>query len=410
MTRIAWTVTWGLALLLAAMWIFSAVAPRRYSGQALNLFGPEYLDVSARRANRFYIAEGIEVLIVFATIGLLQRKSLVPKLFAGSVDGSRVVALGAVLYALIACILAAATFPAEFFKSYYLEKQFGLLRMSFGAWFGDYVKSTALNVMVGLVAGGGIAWTLLRFGRAWPYAAVLGFFGFSVLVSAIYPQFIAPMFNRFYPVQDQVIREDIRLLAEKAGLEVKNVLVMDASLKTSRANAYFAGIGNTRQVVLYDNLLKGYSREEIRLVVAHELGHWRGNHVVLTIILTSLAALIVLASFNVLVFPADVQVALQQGHLNYRRIESTLVSLLVFVTLWSYILTPASSFVSRSLEAQADRYSILLTGEPSTFVAAQLRLARDNLSDVEPPWFIRWFSWTHPTTMERLESARSATK
>jgi STE24 endopeptidase len=181
---------------------------------------------------------------------------------------------------------------------------------------------------------------------------------------------------------------------------------MEASVKTTRVNAYFAGIGRTKQVVLYDTLLATSSREEVRLVVAHELGHWELGHVVKGLLLSGILVLAGLWTLRLSIS----QLAGASGPaslLPMTALENALVVLFVFATLASFALSPVSSYVSRRFEVQSDAYSLALTGDRGAFVSTQIALAKGNLGDVEPPPFIRWFAWTHPTTLERIRSASS---
>lgn len=306
--------------------------------------------------------------------------------------------MGLTLGAAASGLLSLVSLPFSAYAGYFLERKFGLSRMTFGAWLADYGKSSLLDLMAYGLGGAFLAWALVKVPRGWYIVATVAFLGASVIMSALYPLVIAPAFNEFHPLEDPAVLEDVRSLSEKAGMNVDKVLVMEASAKTSRVNAYFAGIGRTREVVLYDTLLMGHSREEVRLVTAHELGHWRYGHVAWGIAASSAGVFLALALFRA-------SVGGPVGPSDFRSLGNTLKSLLVFIVLFSYVAAPVSNFISRSFEVKADAYSLALTEDRGSFITSQVSIAKYNLSDVEPPPFIRWFAWTHPTTLERIASA-----
>ena len=157
----------------------------------------------------------------------------------------------------------------------------------------------------------------------------------------------------------------------------------------------------SKQVVLYDTLLKSHSREEIRLVVAHELAHWRFGHIVKGLLASSLGVLAALYLFRL----AGAGAAAGTSVSSLIEVERFLVALFVFATLASFVLSPVSSYLSRRFEIQSDAYSLSLTGDSAAFVGSQVSLATTNLADVSPPHFIRWFAASHPSTLERILSA-----
>lgn len=393
---------WILAVALAAAWIVSAVLPREPSSEALRLFGPEYLSAATKRATMGYVASGLAGLATFAALRLFSRSRPVSGLFSGAVTTWGAAKMGFLLGAAASVLFSLVSLPFSAYSGYFLERKFGLMRMTFWAWFADYAKASLFDLLAYGIGAAFVAWAVFRLPRGWHVAVAFAFLLAGVVMSAIYPLVIAPAFNKFHPLEDASVLEDVRSLSAVAGMEVDRVLVMEASAKTARVNAYFAGIGRTREVVLYDTLLTGHSPAEVRLVVAHELGHWRYGHVTKGLAASALGAFIALSLFRACFYPTPDSNPLG----SYRSLEAVLMALLVFTVLFSYITTPLSNRLSRSFEAQADAFSLAISGDKTSFVSNQVKLARGNLSDVEPPPFIRWFAWTHPTTIERIASAR----
>jgi len=208
------------------------------------------------------------------------------------------------------------------------------------------------------------------------------------------PVLFEPLFNRYAPLQDEALAAELRALARRAGVPVRDVLVQDASRRTRKANAYVSGLGRTRRVVVADTLLEQASPAEVRLVVAHELGHRRAQHVLRGTMLAmggAVAATLVLWAV-----------------LGTRVADPHRVPLILLLGLGlSLASLPALTFVSRRWERAADRYSLQLTGDRAAYESAFRRLARANLSDLDPPPLPYLLLFTHPTPPERLAAAEA---
>lgn len=301
---------------------------------------------------------------------------------------------GLVLGSLAGFFLETISLPFSYYR-YQVNKSFGLVHMSPTVFLGDYIKGLILNVFVYALAGMAAAWLRSRFSAAWPRLLFATILMANLLASYMYPVLIAPMFNQFRPINDPTVSATVKELAARAGLSVDKVLVMDASRRTSAANAYFAGLGKTKQVVLYDTLIASQTPQGLALVIAHEFGHWKHAHVLKEVLLGSVGTWAVLEIFHIFTRKRNFS------------LERFLVTLWIFTYLVTFLSSPLSNWISRRFEIQADRFSIELTQDADGFISAQINLGRQNLSDVEPPPFIRWFAWTHPTTMERIGLAGS---
>ena len=390
-------VLWALSLTFALLWLVSAFIPTSHSEEALRRFDEEHLNRANDRAVRGYIASGVNTFIVFGLLWYLSKRPIASGVFRGRVTPTGALWMGILLGIGISLLMAIVTLPLRIYAGFVLERQFGLSGVSFGVWFVDYLKNVGMNALTYAVAGGAVAWAFVCLPRSWPWVLSLGYVVASVFIAFIYPTVIAPVFDEFYPLEDQAILSDIRSLTDRAGMEVGEVLVMKASAKTTRVNAYFAGVGASRQVVLYDNLINTHTREQVSLVVAHEMGHWKYGHVAKGLAFSAVGVVGVLLAFSMTVGRVPPS--------SYGSLERALLLLLMVSTLAGYVLSPASSFISRRFEVASDAYSLELTADPGTFISTQVNLSRGNLSDVEPPLFMRWFAWTHPTTLERIQAA-----
>lgn len=396
------------------LWTWSALGQRAPSGQALKYFDREFLETATERATRSYVAWALRNALVFSTAFVLVRSGLIVsatqnllgRMGASAHPGAVGTFIGGAIASFFWLLaISLVSLPFQYYTGHYLERLYGLSRMTAGQWFVDYGKSFLLTALVTTLAGGVLTLLIAVQPRTWPYLAGAGVLVLSLVISYLYPVLVAPMFYRFKPLEDPDLLRDVEELTRKAGIEVSEVLVMEASKKTTRLNAYFAGLGKTKQVVLYDTLLSGTSREQTRLVLAHEMSHYKHSHVLKGVILSSAGALVAFMlfawalgrSFSSAAAGGTPVTTSPPGP------AAVLVMLLLFLSLVDFVATPAGNWISRRFEVQADLDSLAWTGDVQAFMESHVKLARGNLSDVEPPPFIRWFAWTHPTTLERLE-------
>jgi STE24 endopeptidase len=255
------------------------------------------------------------------------------------------------------------------------------------------LSAVPLLALVGLARALPSAWPL----AAAPAAAVL-----VALLTFLAPVLLEPVFNRFRPLSDAALAAELRELADRAGVPVKDVLVADASRRTSKHNAYVSGLGATRRVVVYDTMLEGVGRRELRLVVAHELGHRRARHVVKgTLLGAGAAALAVLCLWALFQWDALLRVAGAAGAGDPRIVPLVLLAVAVFELL----AAPIEAAISRRWEREADRFSIALTNDVEAYRRAHHDLAVANLSDLDPPRALYLAFFLHPTAPERLAAA-----
>lgn len=301
----------------------------------------------------------------------------------------------------------AVTRPLSYLAGFQLEHRYGLSRQTHASWASDQAKGQALSLPVELLMIEGLWWTQRRFPQRWWLVCAGAIIPVSAAAAALVPVLILPRFNTYTPLEDQELAERLREVAERAGIPVTDVLQMDMSRRTSKANAFFMGIGRTRRIVLADTLLAGSSHAEIEGVVAHELGHqanhdiWRG---------VALAAGFTLASAW-LTDAVSRRILQRNPHL----LDTTdiadpralpLVSLVLSVV--SMASSPLQQAYSRAVERRTDQYAIALTGDTEAFASALERLSDLNLSDPEPPRWVVWLLHSHPPLRERVQHLRDA--
>lgn len=304
---------------------------------------------------------------------------------------------------LVIALTAAVELPITFWTGYWHERAWALSTQSLRSWSLDRVKRLALSLLLttGALLG------LLASARLWPVAWPVVVAGMAVLLvlvlSFVAPVVLEPLFNHFVPLEDGELTASLRSLGARAGFPVERILVADASRRTRKLNAYVSGLGRTRRVVLFDTLVADTSPEEVQLVVAHELGHRRAQHVAKATLFAMFgAAAFVAVLWALLRWPAlrsDIGV---MGPDDPRIIPFVLL----LGSVLGLLASPFGASLSRRWERQADAFSLELTEDLETFEATHRRLALSNLADLAPPRlvYVAWFS--HPTPPERIAAAR----
>jgi STE24 endopeptidase len=285
-----------------------------------------------------------------------------------------------------------------------VRRDYGLSTRDWAGWAADVGRGLAVDVGITtlvLVAVLGLARLARRTWWAWGAAATAGL---VVAGSFAYPLVVEPAFNSFRSLEAGALRTELLELAEREGVAVDDVLVADASRRTSALNAYVSGFGGTRRIVVYDTLLAYAPQDEVALVVAHELGHVRDRDVLTGTLLGALAgAAAVCAVALLLSWPALLRRVGAVGPADPRVVPL----LLAVAAVGTLLAGPAVNGISRRVEARADLRSLQATGDVATFVEVQRRLAVRNLSDLDPNPVARFLFATHPSTVERLGIAEA---
>lgn len=312
--------------------------------------------------------------------------------------------LGAVIIALgVTVLLALLDLPFAWFRGFFWEHRFGLSTQTEAGWWADHAKGLAIGGAIEALALGALAALSGRFPRTWwAPAAVLCAFGIWLLTVAG-PVVLDPLFFRFTPLPPSPLRAELLAMASRAGVPARDVLVADASRRTTAVNAYVAGSGPTRRLVLYDTLLAQYDRDQVELVVAHEIGHVQKRHIEkgLTIGMAA-AALGVAGLFLLMRGLARTGVAPPLPH------PGALPWALLVAAIASFLAMPVQNGLSRAFERQADAVSFRLAPHPQAAVALERNLGITNLADVDPEPYIEWLLFDHPSQVERVEAARRA--
>ncbi len=279
----------------------------------------------------------------------------------------------------------------------------GLATQSWPDWAVDVVKYAGIGAVIAAIGGLAAVALVRRFPRNWWAPGAVLVIAYGVVTIWLYPILIDPLFNRFEKLKPGQLRGDVMQLADRAGVDVGEVYRVDASRRTSAANAYVIGLGHSKRVVLYDNLIEDFPRDEVRLVVAHELGHQKHND-----LLRGLAWLALVAPAGTFLTQAVAERLGRRERLGEPRARpgpSALPAIALAIGLVGFALGVASNALSRPVEATADSFALDLTRDPGDFIRFERRITIQNVGDPDPPGVYQVLFGTHPTTVERIGSA-----
>ena len=288
--------------------------------------------------------------------------------------------------------------------SYRRRVSYGLSTQAWPDWLADVALSWAVNVVGSAIVVLVVVGTARRWPTWWPAVAGGLAAALVMLGSFVYPVLVEPLFNNFEPLQAGPLRAGVLQLAEAEGVRVDDVLVADASRRTTTLNAYVSGFGGTRRVVLYDNLVRGVPREEALSVVAHELSHARHDDVLHGSLLGAAGAVMGMGLLGLLL--GRRRRGGQEAEMQNTAGDPAVVPrVLALVAVAGLLASPVQNAISRKVETRADVDAVMATGDPEAFVELQRQLAARSLADLTSPgWSQFWFG-SHPTTRERIAVA-----
>jgi STE24 endopeptidase len=367
------------------------------------VFGQEQVERSRRYHRPVYVARVLGIVLGLLTLGLLSFSGLGDALYSPVEDWpwwSAALAFAA----LVVFVTWLVQLPLAYWRGYVHEHRWGFSSQSLSGWFVDRLKGLGVSVVLTAVPLLLLITAVHVFPSWWPAVAAVGAALLVLLVGFVAPVLLEPVFNRFDPLADEELAAELRALADRAGVPVRDVLVADASRRTTKHNAYVSGLGKTRRVVLWDTLLARGEPGAIRLVVAHELGHRRFRHVARWTVIS----MALVAAFVVILW------ALQQWDALLDAIDASgpgdprvIPFVLFFGSVLELVVQPFANAVSRRWERDCDRFSLDLTHDRESYERTHHLLALENLGDLYPPKAIYLFFASHPTAPERLAAGRA---
>jgi STE24 endopeptidase len=289
--------------------------------------------------------------------------------------------------------------PFSCYDTFVIEKEYGFNTMSIRTFITDHIKSWFIALLVGIPVIGLITWFYYKTGKNfWLYAWGLITI-FSVFINLFYSELIVPLFNKQTPLQEGSLRTQIETFAEKTGFKLRNIFIIDGSKRSTKANAYFSGFGPKKRIVLYDTLQKELTEEEIVAVLAHEIGHYKKKHVLVTLIFSVLLTGFMLFLFSLVVNNPLLSRALGSETTSFH------LGLIVFGILYSplsLLIGLLTNYISRRNEFEADRF-VREKYKPEILAEALKKLSVKNLSNMMPHPAYVFFHYSHPPLLSRLE-------
>ena len=298
--------------------------------------------------------------------------------------------------------------PISYYRTFVIEKKFGFNKMTHTMFFVDLIKQGLLGILLGLPLLFGALWLMEKTGANWWLYVWLMWVAFNLIILSVYPTWIAPLFNKFTPLEDAALKARIEQLMQKCGFKSSGLFVMDGSRRSSHGNAYFTGFGQNKRIVFFDTLLSQLNPPEIEAVLAHELGHFKRNHVIKRIFLTFTISLVFLWLLGYLMnqdwFYQGLGVFSSNETLANISSPSTAMALLLFFLVmptFTFLFQPLSSLYSRKHEFEADAYAVEKASS-GDLIQALVKLYQDNAATLTPDPLHSAFYDSHPPASVRI--------
>lgn len=297
--------------------------------------------------------------------------------------------------------------PFELYGEFGIEKRFGFSKMTVGMWISDQIKGIIVSLVIAAPLLLAVTGLFKYCGNWWWLLLGCVYLVFSLGISVVYPLFIAPLFNKFTPLEEGELKTRLENLLQKCGFKASGLFVMDASRRSGHSNAYFTGFGKSKRVVLYDTLISQLTSDEIEAVLGHELGHFKHHHILkrmLVMIPMIFAVLFAVSLFIKIPYlyegfgfktPADVPYQIM------------FIGLwLVFASFggWTAVMNPVTNYFSRKDEFQADAFAKKICGSGEPLITSLIKLNKENLSEIQVPKIYSAFNYSHPPLLERIKA------
>ena len=312
---------------------------------------------------------------------------------------------GALVISSALLISSLTDLPFEYYKTFVIDERFGFNKMTRSMFFTDLAKHSIVGLLLGAPILFAALWLMQGTGEYWWLYLWFVWSAFNIVMLAVYPTFIAPLFNKFTPLTDEGLKSRIESLLTKCGFKSQGLFVMDGSARSSHGNAYFTGFGNSKRVVFFDTLLERLNAEEIEAVLAHELGHFKHHHVIKRIAMIFFISFLGLALLGWLInqswFYQGLGVTVESNHM-------ALLLFMLVSPVFLFLLRPFMASYSRKNEFEADDYAAK-NASAAHLVEALVKLYRDNASTLTPDPLHSAFYDSHPPASIRISKLAAYT-
>jgi len=299
--------------------------------------------------------------------------------------------------------------PFDLYRTFVLEARYGFNKVTFKLYLLDTLKGMLLGAAIGMPLLLATFWLMEKMGALWWLYVWLMWLGFSLLMIAVYPNFIAPLFNKFSPLADESLKQRIEALLKRCGFTASGLFVMDGSKRSSHGNAYFTGFGNTKRIVFFDTLIERLSPTEIEAVLAHELGHFKRKHIYKMMAGQFLLTLVILAAMGWVIDKPWFYAGLGAPVEGHAPVALSLMLFFLVLGVFTFWLTPIGSLLSRKHEFEADAYAAEQT-QASDLVTALVKLYRDNASTLTPDPLYSAVYDSHPPAAIRIAHLKALSR
>lgn len=338
---------------------------------------------------------GIIVLLLFTLGGVI---NFIFQVWASVFNSSLTV--GLVATASITLLMMLIELPTSWYQTFVIEEQFGFNKNTPVQFIKDHLMQLALGAVIGLPLLALILWVMEAVGSLWWLWTWVILMSFSLLMSWLYPTLIAPLFNKFTPMEEGALKERISGLLSRCGFNSQGIFIMDGSKRSGHGNAYFTGLGNNKRIVFFDNLVNSLDDEELEAVLAHELGHFKCKHVIKMLIASSIMTLISFGILGLLItqdwFYTGLGVEVAQ--------KSNAVALLLFMLVspcFTFFMQPITAYFQRQFEFEADDFAAK-NAQASKLISGLVKLYEENASTLTPDPLYSAFHYSHPPAAIRI--------
>jgi len=338
------------------------------------------------------------VLLVFILSGFFgmldnQVARLVPGLYTQ----------GIVFIFALSLIFSILNLPFSLYSVFGIEERFGFNKMTFKLWFFDLLKNLLVSAIILIPLLYGLFWFMDATGELWWLYAFFFLSATQLVLMYVYPVWIAPMFNKFTPMPEGELKNQIERLAKKVNFKTSGIFLMDGSKRSTHGNAYFTGFGANKRIVLFDTLVDSLKDPETLAVLAHEMGHEKKKHIKKSLGVSLLMTLIGFWLLSLLISYEPLFLAFGFNSISY---HGALIIFSFIASPITYFLTPLFSVMSRKFEYEADRFAVKATGSAEPLINALIGLSKKSLSNLNPHPLYSFFHYSHPTLAERIEAMK----
>ncbi|OEU63304.1 MAG: hypothetical protein BA867_07950 [Desulfobacterales bacterium S5133MH16] len=307
---------------------------------------------------------------------------------------------GLIFFAVICLVEVLMGLPFDYYHSFVIEDRYGFNTKTLKIWLSDLVKSMLVLIILGTFLVSALLLMITYAGQSWWIWAWVIFLLFQLIMTILYPTVIAPLFNRFTSLEDSELKNGIKRLAEIEGIDIKGIYQMDATRRTRHTNAYFSGMGKAKRIVLFDSLIRSHGQDEILAILAHEIGHLKKNHIKKQLVIVSVVSLF-------LFFLASKLLTWEVMYNSFGFSNMPCyVGLFLVGILWeplTFFMSPIGMAISRKFEREADFYSLGILKTAKPLKKALKKMAKENLSNLNPHPLYVCFNYSHPPLLERIE-------